>query len=53
MEFQKFNEEKANLQLINWSYASIVIWGMWWLHGIQGCMNFLVGFAVGGWYFKM
>lgn len=54
MEYQKFNDESlANISLINWSYALIVIMCMWWLHFTQGCLNFLVGFAVGAWYFEM
>lgn len=53
MEFKKFNDEPANMPLINWSYSMIIIFGMWWLHGMQGCLNFLVGYAVGGWYFQM
>lgn len=54
MEFQKYNDESpANVSLVNWSYAAIVVMGMWWLHFTQGCLNFLVGYAVGGWYFQV
>lgn len=51
MEFRKYNVEAKNISLIRCSYSAVIILFVWWLHFIQGCLNFLVGYAVGGWYF--
>lgn len=53
LEYNKFSEE-CHFKVITFycSYAMILITGMWWVHFTQSCLNFLVGFAVGGWYFR-